>query len=438
MKTSLTIALALGIPGALLLIHPSSPLFAQGALTPPGAPAPTMKTLDQIEPRTPISALPLTISAPGSYYLTRNLTATADGTAITVSADNVTIDLNGFTLAGGGTGIRAGIQAPVAQKGLCVRNGTLTGWTNSAIAATLVSGGVFENLRFTGNSGIAALRSGNNATVRACVATGHANSNAVIGTLALGSNSTISDCTVSANSNTGITIDNNGTIVNCTASGNGFDGIEAQANCSVLNCTASTNTGSGIVTQNNCTVTTCTASANTGFAGIAAANQSAVTHCTTSANSSGVGISVFDESTVADCTATANSAGMQAGNGCTISRCAFTKSTGGGLIVGVRCHVTGCTFESNNAANTAEKPGLEIRGGGNRIDNNHFANNGYAGLKAYAAGNLIIRNTFSGAQYIVAPYNNTVGPTVDLSAAGGTISSASGTPGTNPWANIMF
>jgi hypothetical protein len=42
--------------------------LAQGSLTPPpGAPAPTMKTLDQIEARTPISSAPFTISAPGSY-----------------------------------------------------------------------------------------------------------------------------------------------------------------------------------------------------------------------------------------------------------------------------------------------------------------------------------------------------------------------------------
>src|SRR5947207_1497513 len=101
-KTTLTVACTLGILGTFFILRPSPPLLAQGALTPPGAPAPTMKTLAQIEPRTPISVLPFTISTPGSYYFTGNLTATADGVAITVSAENVTIDLNGFTLASGG------------------------------------------------------------------------------------------------------------------------------------------------------------------------------------------------------------------------------------------------------------------------------------------------------------------------------------------------
>jgi parallel beta-helix repeat protein len=43
------------------------PVFAQGSLTPPGAPAPVMKSLDQLdaklEKRTPISSLPFTINA---------------------------------------------------------------------------------------------------------------------------------------------------------------------------------------------------------------------------------------------------------------------------------------------------------------------------------------------------------------------------------------
>src|ERR1700736_1195998 len=76
-----------------------STCFAQGTLTPPpGAPAPTMRSLDQIEPRTPISSAPYSINSSGSYYLTKNLTVNS-GTAITIAADGVTLDLNGFTIS---------------------------------------------------------------------------------------------------------------------------------------------------------------------------------------------------------------------------------------------------------------------------------------------------------------------------------------------------
>jgi hypothetical protein len=52
--------------------------------------------LDGTSLRIPISELPYTISEPGSYYVTGDLTTTSDG--IIVNADNVTIDLNGFCL----------------------------------------------------------------------------------------------------------------------------------------------------------------------------------------------------------------------------------------------------------------------------------------------------------------------------------------------------
>jgi len=79
------------------ILQPAT-LLAQGSLTPPGAPAPTMKTLQQVEPRVPISTAPFTISQPGSYYLTTNLTVSG-GNAITIATNGVTLDLNGFTIS---------------------------------------------------------------------------------------------------------------------------------------------------------------------------------------------------------------------------------------------------------------------------------------------------------------------------------------------------
>ncbi len=124
---------------AFALLASATAVFAQGTLTPPGAPAPTMKTLTQIEPRTPLQAGAtgvaqnanggFTITASGSYYLTANLTV-ATGNAIAINSSGVTLDLNGFTLRstaatanGNGVTLASGITL------VTIRNGHIQGGT---------------------------------------------------------------------------------------------------------------------------------------------------------------------------------------------------------------------------------------------------------------------------------------------------------------------
>src|SRR5450432_1854521 len=107
--------------------------FPQGSLTPPGAPTPTMKSLDQVQPRTliPGGTVAYTISSEGSYYLSGNLVVASGPGAIIVASNNVTIDLQGFELVGSGAG--AGIFLNGGVSNVTIRNGTIRNFAGDGI-----------------------------------------------------------------------------------------------------------------------------------------------------------------------------------------------------------------------------------------------------------------------------------------------------------------
>lgn len=201
-----------------------------GDLEPPEAPAPTMKTLDQVEPRIPIpgSDTPVAafiISDPGSYYLAGDRKASAYG--IVVNADDVSIDLMGFTLSGSDTGINYGISL-TNQKNVSIRNGTVRDFGSRGIRGDSTG----EGHRIIG---VRVLSNGN------------------IGIDLRGKNHLIKECTVAGNS-TGIKSGTGCTIEGNVSYDNAGDGIFAGQGSTVAGNTVYHNTSYGIWTQSGCTV----------------------------------------------------------------------------------------------------------------------------------------------------------------------------------------
>ena len=83
----------------------------------------------------PVTSLPATISTQGIYCLTGNLsTSQTSGNAITINANNVTLDLNGWKVGGqaAGTGTYAyGIYSAAAN--VTVKNGIVRGFLNGVV-----------------------------------------------------------------------------------------------------------------------------------------------------------------------------------------------------------------------------------------------------------------------------------------------------------------
>ena len=222
--------------------------FGQGALTPPGAPAPMMKSLAQIEPRTPISSLPFNISTSGSYYLTTNLTGTAgsDGIFFGTGLTGVTVDLNGFALVGLSNSL-IGFNAVGACTNIVVMNGTVRNWATGFAMSTAV-GCRYERVRILDNRG-AGLNTGDYCVVQDCAVT----ANGAAGLVA-GVSCRVADCVVRGNATNGINLGSFSVVERCTVAENQGIGIKCSSSCTVIGCEVSQNTLDGIRVPNRCVI----------------------------------------------------------------------------------------------------------------------------------------------------------------------------------------
>lgn len=375
---------------------------AQGLLDPGSAPAASMRTLEEIfvqaeaaedagrsaESRLPITNIPMTITQPGSYYLTTNLTCTGTSSnGISVYADYVTLDLNGYTLTGanvfeGG----AAVYQPSGYRGLAVLNGAVTLWKGS-----------FGGLYMSGK--------GNKVKdVRA-----FENSTGII----LGEAALAEDCLSYNNSVMGVYLNRNSVAKRCSADSNGDVGFSAGSSCELVDCSSARSGRNGIEIGVGgllvrCLVYVC------GEEGIAASAATVISEC--SVLYSGIdGIHLYGDGVVKE-----TSVGNAGRNGVYVAGgivrdCRVTECSTNGLVLlngalAERCAVKdngyqGISVEGDrnvirdNLCTGNGSSGLFIQGKRNRVEGNHCAGNDF-GLYFYDNGdldradnNIALRNT---------------------------------------------
>ena len=232
---------------ALVSLGTMLTLALAGELEPTGPPAPTMKTLEDVEPRTAIrnafdTLTPIVISQSGSYYLAEDIYAFHTKHGIEITASNVTLDMNGFTLYGNTeVGSWDGIHG-TSMDNITIMNGTVQDFFQDGID---LQGDNIEVIKVRVlNNGQRGMLTGSNSVIRDCIAANNTGNG-----IDPGGASTIIGC-ISRDSVNGNGINSsNATIENCSARSNGGDGIFSNTGSVIRGCTAAFNTGDGIDAQ---------------------------------------------------------------------------------------------------------------------------------------------------------------------------------------------
>ena len=342
--------------------------------------------------------IPESLDWPCSVKLAGTLECTSIGVdGLTVTADNVTIDMDGHALVGPGASSGYGIYQSSSYRNLRIFNGKATGWQGTGKAGVKVDGidPILSDVQASINHyGIDAINGG---LISGCVADDNANCGIYAGT-----DSRIADCATQNNGGDGIYAGDGSTVSGCVASGNGDDGIVTGRNCTLSGCAVSDNGGDGIDVSYGSRVSDCTACENADD-----------------------GINAGNGSSVSDCVARENTDdGIYAGEGSTVSGCTASYNTGDGIQVYLDSRVVNCTSDNNGY--NGDGAGIHATSSDNRIDGNTVTDND-RGIDVDISGNFIVRNTASGnaGNWSVAVGNDM-----------GTIQTSP--VGAGPWDNFEF
>ena len=284
---------------------------------------PTQATLDKADSRILISKLPFAIATGGSYYLDGDLTSDANG--IIVDANNVTIDLAGFSIVGPGSGINYGIYMN-GRRNVQICNGTVKDFTGTYQQG----GGIVEN------DGI-----GHRVVDIRAVSNGR-------GIVIKGSGHVIRDCSLVENTSYGIHVGMSSTVTGNTCYGNHDRGISAYGSCTVTGNTCCDNGNQGILCDGT---GGSTVSGNTCW-------------------SNWIGIQVLDGSTVIGNTTSDNKhSGIHVRRGCLIKDNTLRQNNQYNIYV----EQQGNTIEENLLTNSTY--GIYFNSGSNFYSNNRFSGN---------------------------------------------------------------
>lgn len=359
-----------------------------GPIDPPAAVGPTYKTLFEVEPRTALTAentpgdadSVFRITSPGSYYLTGNVSVPAGFNGIEIAAQEVTLDLKGFRIAGASSTASGDAILVFASEAVTIRNGHIEGMGGSGVSAQNTRNLVVEDV-FVDDVNGDALEASDFATFRRCVVR-----TAEQGGIAGGASSRVEDCAVSdigVASPAGIDAPVNGVTVgpNSVVTGSSADdclasGFVVGNGSLIADCVARNNIGAGFQLDDGCTIRNSSAYNNEVY-GIDASTGCTIIGNTAAHNGSG---SAFGE-------------GINAQSGSTVVNNTCRANSLSGITVQSSCLVEGNTVDANGV-DLFQTPsaGILVNGRGNRIDSNSIVSN-IRGVMCVGSDNFVIRNT---------------------------------------------